>query len=252
MRMFNETLERTKPNFLEETGLGPEPSPIPLRAGTRLADLFTEILAYTLYLQREMGRRPFPYEEVRKNFDLLWERAREMSIHRETAPQDWEAAAFAVCALVDETLLCSPWTESGRWTQEPLQLLFFRTLNAGDEFFRRLEALPAGDAAVREVYAYCLALGFRGRYFAPGDEAALREVQAANLRMLGRTDPRLPEKLFPAGEARPAGRKKPQWTLGKPVTILLFLIGPAALVAFYFTYQKLLQRMFDTYLGMKF
>lgn len=148
-----------------------------------------------------------------------------------------DAARFAAAAYVDELVLCSSWAERPRWQQMPLQREYYRTTNAGAEFYTRLESLGEDEwgRAARELYYFCLALGFRGRYFGDRRFAEFTEVKRANLRML------LPDShgldlqavtLFPEAYARArAGRNGLAgrwnvlpWVFAGPVAILLLML----------------------------
>src|SRR5690242_19865757 len=97
-----------------------------------------------------------------------------------------DAARFAAVAWVDELVLVSAWAEKPRWQQMPLQREYFRTTNAGAEFYARLEALGEDESgrAACELYYFCMALGFRGRYFGERRFAEFTDVKRANLKLL--------------------------------------------------------------------
>ena len=103
-----------------------------------------------------------------------------------------EDALFAVCSLVDEAILATEVEKRSKWQAEPLQKTFFNTNEAGVEFFDRLDALGSGSEdsnEVREVYLYCLKLGFTGKYFEPGDRAHLDQLIQSNLKLLLKETP---------------------------------------------------------------
>jgi type VI secretion system protein ImpK len=92
--------------------------------------------------------------------------------------QDIQLASFATIALLDETILNSSNPAFRDWAQKPLMLDLYGTLTAGEAFFEQLRATMKRSeskfaADVLEIYALCLALGFRGRYSA-GSEEQLR------------------------------------------------------------------------------
>lgn len=148
-----------------------------------------------------------------------------------------DAASFAAMAYVDELVLCSDWAEKPRWQAMPLQREFYRTTNAGAEFYQRLEKLGEDDTgrAARELYYLCMALGFRGKYFSDKRFAEFTEVKRANLRLL------LPDSdgldlqavtLFPeaysnarAGGSGLSGRWNVlPWVFAGPVLLLLIVL----------------------------
>lgn len=177
----------------------------------RLVDCFSEILAYALYLTRrpEAG---VDAAEARETIDGLLDRAAETGRKAGVPPADVEEASFAVCAFVDETILCSTWSGAQAWKLGQLQQARFGTANAGLEFFDRLEALPPEAAGVREVYALCLEFGFRGKYFFAHQEADLAAVRQKVLRqVLGRdlSEFSLTETpLFPGASSGPGKVRK--------------------------------------------
>lgn len=147
-----------------------------------------------------------------------------------------DAARFAAVAYVDELVLCSAWAEKARWQQMPLQREYYRTTNAGAEFYLKLEALGEGEwgRAARELYYFCMALGFRGRYFGDRRFAEFTAVKHANLKLLlpdGNLDLQA-VTLFPEAYARArAGRSGfpgrwnvLPWVFAGPVLILLAML----------------------------
>lgn len=101
--------------------------------------------------------------------------------------EHYQNGLFAVASFLDERVMNSQWNQKGLWGAELLQRHFFNTTRGGVEFFTRLDALnpyhPV-DRDVREVYYYCLALGFAGQYYRPGDKARLSDIIAANADIL--------------------------------------------------------------------
>ncbi len=222
----------------------------------RLVDCFIEIITYTLLFLEEIESKPLPFEEVSSRYESLWGGARERGAKGNFPPKDWEEASFAVCAWVDETILCSTWTEKTRWQRDPLQRTLFGTINAGQEFYTRLEGIPEDRRQVRETFIYCLALGFKGRYFRPEDEEERRVVQARHLQLLG-LDPALglPAQIFLSDYdlTRFPRRTKAARDPRRFLTTLLFLLLPVFVVGgLFLIYRSTLKTMFTGYLGLHF
>jgi len=171
--------------------------------------------------------------EIASKLQACDRQAQEQQIPERTR----DAARFAAAAYVDELVLCSAWAEKPRWQQMPLQREYYRTTNAGAEFYTRLESLGEDEwgRAARELYYLCLALGFRGRYFGDRRFAEFTEVKRANLKLL------LPDShgldlqavtLFPEAYAHArVGRggfahrwNVLPWVFAAPVGILLLLL----------------------------
>lgn len=91
------------------------------------------------------------------------------------AVDDVRLATFAVVAFLDESILNSNQPVFFDWARRPLQEELFGGHNAGEVFFQCIDRLMARPdslavADVLEVYAFCLLLGFRGRYSLSGTE----------------------------------------------------------------------------------
>jgi type VI secretion system protein ImpK len=95
-----------------------------------------------------------------------------------------DAAAWAAAALLDDLALNTPWGGASGWPRQPLVVTLAGDVDAGEQFFTRLERLeraPAVERDLLEFHRLCLALGFRGRYRVPGraGDRSLAAVSAA-------------------------------------------------------------------------
>lgn len=154
----------------------------------RLIDCFIDLLAYVKQLQSSIltGEQP-DYEGIKIEIEQrLAEKAltyASLGYRRE----HYEKARFAVIAYIDETLLSCDWQHAGQWNANQLQKSYYDTAKAGEEFFSHLSELTLIDPAdrdVREVYYYCLALGFSGRYFAAAERSRLDNMRLENFELL--------------------------------------------------------------------
>jgi type VI secretion system protein ImpK len=197
----------------------------------KLIDCYSELLAYTVYLTgAEPSAAALPYEEARGRYDDLCGRAETARVRAEISDKEWREGLFAVCALIDEMVLCSSWPGKDRWQTAQLQHRFFNTTNAGAEFFERLNALGPGQEAVREVYGWCLAMGFKGTYFRPDDGEELARITELNLGLARRNvgEEGIP-RMFP--EAYGVDRRERR--KGLPSTLLFTVIaGMIPVIAF--------------------
>ena len=201
----------------------------------RLIDCFSETFSYILQQKAaiEAGDTP-DYETVRLGVERLLAEHATYSAGGFTREQ-YDTAKFAMAAFVDETMLLSDWEHRDRWARELLQRSHFQTANAGEEFFARLDGLSPfdpGERDIREVYFYCLALGFVGKYYRPGDRARLEELRRSNFRLLRDGDDyaatRGEAELFPGarqpgdeGEFLPPQARRPVLYYGAPLLLLL-------------------------------
>jgi len=200
----------------------------------RLTDCFMEIMAYTAYFLKSVDQKQPPYEQVKADVLRSLTRSEECLKKDPSLRDDHDMARFAVCAWVDESILNSAWKEKNQWKREQLQRIYYRTTDAGEEFFERLNLLGLDKRDVREVYYLCLALGFMGRYCHQGDEFLLSQVKSSNLKLLLGSSIGVPSlerlDLFPdayqLGPAEPVIQKR---GMHFSLLVLLCLGGPVLL-----------------------
>jgi len=76
-------------------------------------------------------------------------------------------ARYALCSLLDEAVLGTPWGSDSLWVKQGLLISFHNEAWGGEKFFLALERLiayPSGNLHMLELMYLCLALGFEGRY----------------------------------------------------------------------------------------
>ncbi|GAW67107.1 type VI secretion system protein ImpK [Geoanaerobacter pelophilus] len=210
----------------------------------RLIDSFMPLVAYVVDFRAACSDTPQSYRQVKEDVAQLLLQSEQGCGRQAAQGEDYDLARFAVCAWVDETLLASDWREKQLWQREQLQRLYYRTTEAGVELFERLQELGA-RGEVREVYYLCLALGFKGRYIGPGDEARLEHLKQENLKLLLGTPSGVPSleqrELFP-GAQPPNGVVSP----GKapagisPVTAMLIAAPVILFAVLFLIYRHLL------------
>jgi type VI secretion system protein ImpK len=92
-------------------------------------------------------------------------RIRRSALEAKAAMSEVDSALFAVCAWADEAIMNAEWAGvSETWPQMLLQQTFFQTNLAGELFFERMDALSSQSSLAHDVYAMCLANGFKGKY----------------------------------------------------------------------------------------
>jgi type VI secretion system protein ImpK len=91
------------------------------------------------------------------------ERARRAEI----AAEDVLAARYALCTVIDEAVLNTPWGAQSDWSTQSLLVTFHREAAGGEKFFQILDRVsgePQRYLALLELLYVCLALGFEGKY----------------------------------------------------------------------------------------
>ena len=169
----------------------------------KLVDCFVELIAYVSYFIKSLPAEQPGYDRVRTDIVNLIQGSHPGGSETHINPEDFQSAQFAVFAWIDESILASAWQEKLQWQGDQLQRAFFKTVNAGELFFEKLNDLQPHQSDVREVYYLCLSMGFSGRYCNPGDDFLLAQLRSSNLRLLGNNIDSLSAyvelKLFPDG-----------------------------------------------------
>lgn len=205
--------------------------------------LFAEFFTYVLLFEHvtAQGERELSDGQVRQDMAALLARQQAAAKHAGMLESDYQEARFALIAWADETILKhTTWTHHRAWSALPLQLEYYQTRNAGEEFFQRLERLRPEQHAVREMYYVCLGLGFSGQYFLGLEDALklahIRHEQARRL-------PPSVEALHaiatltpqPYAVASPQGQpiRRPRTSQLLTVALVLLLAAPLGLFVAY-------------------
>lgn len=127
------------------------------------------------------------------------------------------AASIALCSLIDEAVLSTPWGSYSDWERTNLLRTRHGEPWAREEFFTLLEKLekdPAANLDLLELFCICLALGYEGRYRdQKGGRTALSENRArvSDLIRAQRGLPDAPELSLSWKGVETAKRKIPGW-----------------------------------------
>ncbi len=89
-----------------------------------------------------------------------------------------QTARYALCSLIDEAVLNTPWGGNSIWTTQGLLVSFHKESWGGEKFFQILKNIlgqPEAYLHLLELFYYCLSLGFEGKYKI--QERGLAELQ---------------------------------------------------------------------------
>ena len=116
-------------------------------------------------------------------------RARDAAMAAGSSLERADQAAWVVAALLDDLALNTPWGGASAWPRQPLVVMLRGDVDAGTQFFARLDELerhPNRDRELLELQYDCMALGFRGKYRVPGrsGDRSLNAVRVAAARFL--------------------------------------------------------------------
>jgi type VI secretion system protein ImpK len=80
---------------------------------------------------------------------------------------DVMVARYALCTILDEAVLNTPWGAESAWNQRTLLGTFHNETAGGEKFFvilDRLRNAPAANIDMLELIYICLSLGYEGKY----------------------------------------------------------------------------------------
>jgi type VI secretion system protein ImpK len=100
------------------------------------------------------------------------------AINLGSAREHLKIACYFLCALIDETVLNTPWGSQSNWGHHSLLIRFHDEAWGGERFFQILERLkqhPAQNQHLLELAYLCLSLGFEGKYRVAG--SGIRELE---------------------------------------------------------------------------
>lgn len=158
----------------------------------------------------------------------------------------FDSAWFAACAWLDEKL--APLRAlTGNDANTRLQRRYFDTVNAGEEFFDRLDRLLAEQndtplterADVIDLYAACIDLGFLGKHYLPGEQNRLEEYRQQCAEAYAKAHGDTSATRLLQNEPDRNGR------IVKPVGMLVFWVVPVAVtLGLFLLYRFLLSSIY--------
>ena len=86
---------------------------------------------------------------------------------KHVSKQNILVARYMLCAVIDETVLNTPWGSSGSWAHQTLLSAFHKETSGGEKFFVIVDRLlqdAVNSIELLEMAAVCFALGYRGKY----------------------------------------------------------------------------------------
>lgn len=140
---------------------------------------------------------------------------------------------YALCALIDDIVLNTPWGAHGIWKSQTLAGTLHHDVAAGERFFDVLDQArrtPERHRPLLELLATCLAMGFEGRFrLVPGGAAEIARLREDVLRQLAGLDGPPPEELSPCWQGIAArhealSERIPLWVAGVATLAVLALL----------------------------
>jgi type VI secretion system protein ImpK len=165
-----------------------------------------------------------------------------------------DIAKYLLCALLDETVLNTPWGSRSGWGHNSLSSLFYKKMVGGEEFFQildRLKQQPSQNRDLLELAYLCLSLGFEGKYRYTNNGLLTLERQRQDLYLLiqqikGDSQPELSTHWRGVGEEpNPLIRHVPLWVLAGVAGVVLMLIYMGFSFAIRNRSDQLYDKLFD-------
>lgn len=150
----------------------------------------------------------------------------------------YREAQYIMAALADDIFLNLDWPGREPWKARLLEYRLFGTKVAGEQFYRKLEALLAerdpANAELAALYLLALSLGFRGKFRGDEETAVLERYRRELFSFIYHRDPSLTEhgkELFPEAYAAVLGEGEPRrlphmrkWFAILALVALVFLV----------------------------
>ncbi|HEX5421675.1 MAG TPA: type IVB secretion system protein IcmH/DotU [Gammaproteobacteria bacterium] len=161
-------------------------------------------------------------------------------------PEAVLTARYALCTLLDEAVLNTPWGSQSVWASRTLLNVFHNEGWGGEKFFQILDRLlqqPAGHIDLLELMYLCMAMGLEGKYrVQAGGRARLDAIQASVFELIRAQRGEAERELSPSWrgveDARPKlARFLPLWVVGA--------LGAGLALAVYFGLLLALNRASD-------
>ena len=202
-----------------------------------ILDLCTE--AFLLVTRVREGQDPGHPDDLRQRISsafLTLERGAQKSGYAE---EDVKAARYALCALIDESLLNSHWSFRDQWAERTLQLEHFDDHMVGDKFFTLLGSIRdkgRKKADLLEVFCLSLILGFEGKYKLQDRDALQQLIRTLvdEVDTYREGSPGLsPRWKVPEEPREPPPRAVPAWMLISGAVALVFVLAVFVALSFW-------------------
>ncbi len=191
------------------------------------------------------------YERIRNELNAFQGQARAAGVRSELV----KPASYALCTMLDEVVLNTPWGSNSTWSNQSLLSTFHNEVWGGEKFFQILDSMsqePARNLELLELLYICLALGFQGKYqVLDGGRSTLERIQDNLYRTIRAHRSDFERELSPRwrgirDERNPLVRYVPLWVVGALAGALLL----ALFVGFLFTLNSASDPVFTSLQGI--
>jgi len=170
-------------------------------------------------------------DQLRRLLNSYFKDFERSALSHRKPPESVEQAKYALASFIDETIVNTENNCRETWIADPLAVTYFNDGLAGENFFKRLEALLPDmrrNLEVIEVFYLCLALGFQGRYRLSGAEVLPNVVRNLLKRIEGiKGEP--PKAVSPSAYVHPGVKGRERSGRGLVIATSIFLVVSALL-----------------------
>jgi type VI secretion system protein ImpK len=195
----------------------------------------TDSAASLLSLVPELRHLPYhnAVNELQKRLIDELKRFEDRALSKGAPRNQVDISKYLLCALLDETVLNTPWGGQSGWGHNSLSSLLYKKVVGGVEFFQitnRLKQQPAQNKDILELAYLCLSLGFEGKYrYTNNGPLCLEREREALYQLLenikGLRQLALSTRWEGAGNvANPLIRYVPLWVLACVAAVVLMVV----------------------------
>lgn len=169
-------------------------------------------------------------------------------------PEQERAARYALCAMVDDVVLNTPWGANSIWAARSMVSTFYGEVSGGERFYailQHLETNPGTNLNVLELFYLCLSLGFEGKFRVEA-RGANRHVQVREdvFRTVRNQRGEFERELSPHWQGTgvaysPFASALPVWVAGMAAAVLLVAVYAALAILLNRTSDRVFAAMND-------
>lgn len=151
----------------------------------KLTEYFSDLIIYVAEAVSSSKYEALSGSELYRTVSDMASESRARAESHGVEETVYDKAQFAIFAWIDETVMGSNYSDKLIWQRQLLQRTYYRTTEAGVEFYKQLEKLTEKEDEIREVFFLCLALGFSGCYGQTDQDMTMRrKITRAQFKLL--------------------------------------------------------------------
>ncbi|WP_049756765.1 type IVB secretion system protein IcmH/DotU [Kangiella koreensis] len=196
-----------------------------------IIDAATTLLSLAIELKQatQINNINMLHKQCMNHIKEFEQQLRQDEISSETIAE----ARYAICSLIDEIVLNSPWGANSIWSTKSLLSVFYKQTWGGEQFYKIIHErvkVALNNQYLLELMYLCLQLGFKGKYQVEDNGFERLEMEKEQLyAVLKKLQPEQEKDLSPRWRSNVTDliekqRAVPLWAVGiLTVTILLGL-----------------------------